>query len=215
MTDDEWFTLSSVDRYKTTKDKLQLVMESTCMAKCLLVEEQGIGEDLPSTLVGWESDRFAVLVQAEPRIMKLSREKRLNTLEKVSEYLRNGWQTTSFTFISEGFCNTGQNEETRPLDEAFINNPDVLECITFVHVTPTSAIVVAAPYKQKLGRIVEFQQVSTANSGSFNEQTNPLQRILNKPIDLLKTKQTDLIVDDILQQGWQVVHDIWDEEPEY
>lgn len=145
------------------------------MAKLLLVQEKGIGEDLPTTIVGWESHKVNVLAQAGERIRHKPLDERYRRLTLVAREVMNGWCPDEFTLISEGFCNVGSEDEQRPLSEAFVDNPDVRECLTFVHVTTRlKPLVIAVPYKCGLGRTTAFDGPSRAYSADFAEQWEPL-----------------------------------------
>ena len=206
----------TVERYRSTKEKIALLVSSTSMAKAVLVLEEGIGQDLPATLVGWEGDRFVCLAQATDTIMNGTRKKRLHSLANVAALMKDGWDPDSFTFISEGYCNTGQSEDDRPLPEAFCDNHEVKECLTFIHVTNNNIIVVVLPYHQDYGRIVRYDELSKASASSFADQALPLQYVLLTDVHTL-ISDMDLgnpITDPTIlieHQGWQVVHDMWED----
>jgi hypothetical protein len=204
-----------VESYPTAKDKLALLIESTCIAKSVLVHEKGIGEDLPPTLVGWDDDTFTILIQAGERMMSRPRDQRLESLYRCAMHVRDGWYNNTFTFISEGYCqitNT-DNPETRPLDQAFVDNHDVTECLTFIHVTEGTTTVVVLPYRQLLGRVVEYDVIQRAKAALFEPQAAPLRQALTIEPDTPYDEWDNHIarvVDLIEREGWQVVHDLWD-----
>ena len=203
-----------MDRYPTAKDKLALLIESTCIAKSLLVQEKGIGEDLPSTLVGWDEDSFLILIQAGEQVKNRSRDRRLESLYRCAMHVRDGWYPDTFTFINEGYCQVdGTTPETRPLPEAFVDNPTVSECLTFIHVTATTTVVVALPYRQLLGRVVDYGTITRVKASHFDAEAAPLQQALNieppTPVDLWDDHITR-VVQLIEREGWQAVHDLWD-----
>lgn len=203
-----------MERYPSNIEKLALLVESTCIAKSLLVQEKGIGEDLGATLVGWDDDVFTILIQADENMMRRPRDRRLESLYRCALHVRDGWYPNTFTFISEGYCqidNTDQ-PETRPLDEAFVDNPDVTECLTFIHVTEDDTTVVVLPYSQHFGRVVEYGAVKRAKPALFEEQATPLRQALALEPDTPTLNFDDHIEQTIAlieREGWQVVHDLW------
>lgn len=203
-----------MERYPSPQDKLALLIESTCIAKSLLVQEKGIGEDLPPTLVGWDDGTFLILIQAGEQLKTRTRDRRLESLYRCAMHVRDGWYPDSFTFINEGYCQVdGTIPETRPLPEAFVDNPTVSECLTFIHVTATTTVVVALPYRQLLGRIVDYGTVTRVKADYFDGEASPLQRALNiepdTPVDMWNDHIT-YVIDCIEREGWDVVHDLWD-----
>lgn len=203
-----------MERYPTARDKLALLIESTCIAKSLLVQEKGIGEDLPPTLVGWDDDTFLILIQANERMKTRPRDRRLESLYRCAMHVRDGWYPDTFTFISEGYCQIdGTIPETRPLPEAFVDNPTVSECLTFIHVTATTTTVVALPYRQLLGRVVDYGVLTRVKAEYFEAEAKPLRQSLNieppTPTDLWDN-HIARIIELVEREGWDVVHDLWD-----
>ncbi len=178
------------------------------MAKLLLVQEKGIGEDMPSTLVGWESHRINVLVQADERLRLKPLEDRYRRLGQVAGHLMTGWCPDEMTLVSEGFCNVGQEDEDRPLSEAFVDNPDVKECLTFVHVTPhLKPLVIAVPYVCGLGRTTVFGGPSRAYAADFSEEWEPLASALGCPPAF--TPDPEKVMGRIVELGWSLAEDVW------
>jgi hypothetical protein len=203
---------ASVESYPTAKDKLALLIESTSIAKSVLIVDKGIGEDLPPTLVGWDDDAFTVIIQADEQVAKRPRTYRLRTLNTCALALRDGWYPDSFTYIGEGYCQLETDDiETRPLDEAFVDNPTVSECLTFLHVTSDTSLAVVLPYKQLVGRHVEYGTITRINSTSFTPEIETLQRALNAEPPLPTTTYTqhlNEITHHIQRTGWQLVHNL-------
>ena len=197
-----------MEQYPTVKRKLALLVESACTAKLWLVQEKGIGEDMPSTLVGWESHKINVLVQADERLRAKPLEERHRRLRRVALCIMKGWAPEEMTLISEGYCNVGTEDDDRPLAEAFVDNPDVKECLTFVHVTPRlKPLVIAVPYSCGLGRVTTFDMPSRAYTADFEEQWQPLADALGFPPPF--TPDPAKVVAEIDALGWAIGEDVW------
>jgi hypothetical protein len=197
-----------VEQYLTVKRKLALLIESACTAKLWLVQEKGIGEDMPSTLVGWKSHKVNVLVQADERLRSKPLEDRHRRLEGVALNLMRGWCPDEMTLISEGYCNVGSEDDDRPLAEAFVDNPSIKECLTFVHVAPRlKPFVVAVPYSCGLGRVTTFDAPSRAYAADFEEQWGPIAAALgrrspSKPDPSNAEREIGAL-------GWSLGEDVW------
>ena len=195
-----------MERYPTTKDKLGLLIESSCIAKVFLVQEKGIGEDMPPTIVGWTKDKVTVLAQAdmERQLQEVSKQ-----IERLAELVVGGWGTGEVTLITEGYCNVGAEQEERPLREAFIDNPDIKECLSFIHVSHTGKpVVVAVPYTCGLGRTTTMGMVTRVYADDFSHYWKPIaSAILSKqPLTSLDIDE----VEEIKSLGWSVVDEYWD-----
>lgn len=157
-------------------DKLALAVSSCMLAKEALVSEHGLGEDLPITLFGWIDQKLTIIAQLRPEYMKIDPEERLKKISFCATVLRKGWDVGSFTFVAEAFCSSDP-EKTRglPLDWAFVQ-PDsaVRECITFTHVEKDFCALVMAPYKQALGRKIEWDEtVHQKNASGLRDAAYP------------------------------------------
>lgn len=141
-------------------NKMALCVASCTLAKDNLVAEKGIGEDLPFTIFGWEGDRLAVICQLDTALMDSDPEERLARADICFQILRRGWNVTGITFVAEGYCSS-EFEKTRNHDlSVLFAQPDsvVDECLTFTHVEDGSPTLVVAPYRQTVGRKVEWDE---------------------------------------------------------
>jgi len=197
-----------VQDYPYIKDKLALLVESACLAKTLLVDSEGIGEDLPSTLVGWNANRINVLAQSTSDIRNNSFEDRYNRLEEVGAYIARGWNPSEITFISEGYANISDTIEERALSEAFITNPNIVECLTFVHISSDlTPIAIAVPYKCGLGRTTTYDTPARAYAQDFANQWGPLTKAMNtNQHNRLSEHEATTAISHL---GWTIGKDNW------
>lgn len=129
------------------------------LAKENLVEEEGIGEDLPFTLFGWKDSVLTVVGQLHPPLMREDQTQRLARVYFCASMFRMGWGVDAMTFMAEAYCSDKPDETSgHPLDSLFASgNKNVSECITFTHVDENEMSLVLVPYKIGLGRKVEWE----------------------------------------------------------
>lgn len=141
--------------------KLALCVSSCILAKENLIEEEGIGEDLPFTLFGWRGSSLAIVAQLHSSLMKEEQTERLSRLYFCASMFRMGWAVDAMTFMAEAYCSDNPDETFgSQLDVLFASgNMNVSECITFTHVDENQISLVLAPYKIGLGRKVEWKKV--------------------------------------------------------
>lgn len=129
------------------------------VAKDALVEQEGIGEDLPFTVFGWCGSTLTVVAQLDSSLMKIEPDDRLIRVSFCSSMFRMGWGVDSITFMAEAYCSTDpEKTKNEQLDFLFANNHDyVSECLTFTHVDENGPSLVLLPYKVGFGRKIQWE----------------------------------------------------------
>lgn len=202
--------IRAMERYHDPMEKLALAIDSGQIAKSALVDINGIGEDVPATLICWVDDRIKVMIQAGPEHMLLSPISRLSDLSSIALIARGGWMTEAMTLILEGYCSLDENnQDPRPLDEAFIDNPRVSECLTFIHASPNEEPMIAvSPYSVGLGRVTSFLKPRFSHQEPFERHFKPLMDALTheRPSSKTNDRRRDQSARELIGQlGWSVL----------
>lgn len=139
-------------------DKVALAVESTKIAKSMIVQQEGIGEDLNFSLMGWVEDELRIVIQLQSEFMA-NMEERFTRLVQAACVMRQGWGITAFTMVAEGYCSTSPEESKgKDLAQLFAsaNTDFVRECLAFTHVEEDDLLFVVVPYKYKPPRKVVY-----------------------------------------------------------
>ena len=161
------------DRYRDKYAKMALAITSTQLAKQNVVDEFGIGEDLPFMFMGWRGDRLVAMVGFCREDMLKPVTERLPNVAKACSALRAMHWVDSITLVAEGYMSKepfllkGQE-----LASAFANHDmrRVSECLTTSHVWinrkhQPQAMLMSTPYSYLLGRHVVWDDNSAYSSG--------------------------------------------------
>ena len=193
-------------------DKIALCVSSCMVAKDDAVSLLGIGEDLPYTLFGWRGDGLVAVAQMNPSLMTLDHDIRLKKTIFCATVLRRGFEVDALTFAAEAYVSTDPEKTAgKPLDEAFAQ-PDsgVEECLTFTHVDADGVSLVVAPYRQVLGRKVEWGRVAEQTEmGNFRDAVYPavLSEVLGlEPMEMPKMREVfyGTLVSGLFAEGFAV-----------
>ena len=152
---------------------MALAITSTQLAKQNVVDEFGIGEDLPFMFMGWRGDRLVAMVGFCREDMLKPVTERLPNVAKACSALRAMHWVDSITLVAEGYMSKepfllkGQE-----LASAFANHDmrRVSECLTTSHVWinrkhQPQAMLMSTPYSYLLGRHVVWDDNSAYSSG--------------------------------------------------
>jgi hypothetical protein len=142
------------DTYPTPRDKIELVAVATRVAKETMVAEDGIGEDVPFSLMVWRDEHLTAICQLDAGLRdELSGERLFRTVEAAAA-CRRGFDATAFTFVTEGYCAMDPLliDPDVPLAAQFVENTDVKECLTVTHIEAGNVYLSALPYKYEVGR---------------------------------------------------------------
>lgn len=161
-----------MDSYDDIYSKVALALTSAQVAKQGVVDDAGIGEDIPFTFMGWDGPRLAVLMSLGPETMSKPVLERMPLVAAVSEIMRKVYCVDSITFVAEGYISKSVlNVRWRDLRKDFANNDkDVSECINVVQIGFDSfghpyASLMAAAYSYGKGREVTWNSVNYYEHG--------------------------------------------------
>lgn len=177
-----------MDKYSDPMGKLALAVDSVQMAKSFLIESEGIGQDIPMTMLCWHDDLIEIMLQAGPEVSKATSARRIADLSSVALIAKSGWMAESITLVVEGYCQLDSSStDVRPLDQAFVDTPSVSECLTFMHVDrDEDPLVMVSPYSVGLGRVTSFSEPKFSYKEPFRKYFDPLiaalQYEIKKPI---------------------------------
>lgn len=150
-----------MDAYDDIYSKVALALTSAQVAKQGVVDDAGIGEDIPFTFMGWEGPYLTVMMSLGPETMSKPVLERMPLVAAVSEIMRKVYCVDSITFVAEGYIATGHlNVRWRDLRKHFADNDkDVSECINVVQIGQDSfgnpyASLMAAAYSYGKGKEV-------------------------------------------------------------
>jgi hypothetical protein len=149
-----------MNEYPEILDKVALAVESAKVAKQMVVQQEGIGEDLGFSLMAWEDDDLRAVVQLSGLFMT-DHEERYALMVQAACILRQGWKATAFTMVAEGYCSTNPNESKGKDMAQMFASPScdfVRECLAFTHVERGEMLFVVVPYKYVPPRKVMFAE---------------------------------------------------------
>ena len=176
-----------MDGYYDTLDKVALAVESAKIAKSVVVQQDGIGEDLSFNLMAWSDDELCVVAQLSQSFMS-DHEDRFARLIQAACILRQGWRATAFTLVAEGYCSTdASGSKGKDLAQLF-SSPSadfVKECLSFTHVEDEDVLFVAVPYTYFPPRLVEF-------GGALQHRGVGVLRDPRYPMALLRALDLDI-----------------------
>lgn len=161
------------DRYRDKYAKMALAITSTQLAKQNVVDEFGIGEDLPFMFMGWRGDRLVALVGFCSEDMLKSVPERLPNVSKACTALRAMHWVDSITFVAEGYMSKEPfSLKGQKLAAAFADHDmkRVSECLTVSHLwintkNQPQAMLMSTPYTYLLGRHIVWGDNSAYSSG--------------------------------------------------
>ena len=151
----------TMETYPDTYSKLALSMTAAQHAKENLVEELGVGEDLPFNFFGWCEDELLLIIQCSKADMKIPAAPRLEKCEHAIEAMRKFWNCDAITLVAEGFqSKTPEMLKGIDIFQAFVEkSSEIEEVLTATHVEMDDfnipmATLVSVPYQYLLGRHV-------------------------------------------------------------
>jgi len=151
-----------MDTYSDPEAKMRLVVASAQVAKDDTVRVDGVGEDIPFSLMVWRDHALTAVCQMDRRLMTDPPGERLVRTMKVAEICRRGFDATAFSFVTEGYCALDPTDVNmdEPLAAQFVHNVSVSECLAVTHVEAGNVYLAAVPYRYEVGRRVEWGEVS-------------------------------------------------------
>lgn len=186
------------DIYTTPIEKIALVASASQVAKQVTVTEDGVGEDLPFSLMVWRDSVLTAICQLDSDLSDESPGERLARTVSAAAVCRWGFDATAFTFVTEGYCATDPAlvHGDEPLAEQFVHNRDVHECLTLTHIEAGNVYLSAQPYRYALGRVVEWGE-----SVQYEPMRPGTNMFLSSMVEVLLTEVEDPFIEDV--STWQ------------
>lgn len=176
-----------VDSYDDPMSKMALALTSSQVAKNYIVEDFGIGEDLPFTFFFWTGGTLYMAVQLRRERMTMPVEGRIDVCREMCSAVCSFWDTTAISFIAEGFESLDKSKlNGRDLRQAFIEGEELVsECLTVTHCEKNlinhkyELTLLSLPYEYELGRKVDWgRPVGFTNGMDKILKTSAISRML-------------------------------------
>lgn len=144
---------------------MALGLTSAQVAKNYIVEDFGIGEDLPFTFFFWQGGDLLFAAQMKREFMLLAVEDRLSHCGQMAALIASSFMNVSaITFVAEAFETLDKTRlDGRDLRTAFVEEKDLVrECLTITHCERNAVngelelTLASLPYEYNLGRSIEW-----------------------------------------------------------
>lgn len=182
-----------MDEYPDDMSKIALTITSAQMAKDLMVDEYGIGEDLAFTFFGWRENRLSMVVQLRNEFMRVPVTERIPRCQVMCNLLRTAWAVDAITLVAEGFETLDKTRlDGKNLRQAFVEGGNLVrECVTATHCEINEVngnietTIATVPYSYEIGRSVEWGDTTgyTRNVDGIMK-TAPVPRMLRDALSL-------------------------------
>jgi hypothetical protein len=183
-----------MDEYTDSMSKIALCLTGAQLAKDLMVQEFGIGEELAFNFFGWRENRLVMVAQLKREYMNFPVVKRLEACRMLCSAMTSHWAVDAVSFVAEGFETLNREKlDGRDLRQAFIEDENLVnECVTVTHCQKNEVnddielYLVSTPYKYLLGRDIEWGESMGYTRGTETVLRNsPIPKLL---IDGLRTE---------------------------
>jgi hypothetical protein len=198
--------------YPESLDKIALAVESAKIAKSMIVQQEGIGEDMSFNLMVWRDSQLVAVAQLSQSLMG-DPEERYGLVVQAACVLRQGWGATGFTMVAEGYCSTNLEEsQGKDMAQLFASPTTgfVKECLSFTHVQEDGILFVVVPYRYLPPRKVQYYKPMAHNgAGVVREARYPmsLHRALELPYEIDDVDEDDLrseLANGLTELGFEV-----------
>lgn len=198
-------------------------MDALTLTKETLVDEDGIGSDLPPLVAGFDANNDPI-GQAQIATSSESREEQFRRLVAVAALMRSGWHADSLAIALEGYMVFDQDRsDTTSLVSRFANgDKNVAECLSVVFAACDGyKAIFSLPYKVELGRKItwlsEHQQFyeNDEASGIYPDVLSEIFEITNLiPYSSSLPAEIPImaVATEIVDRGFRVICQGFDEE---
>ncbi len=208
-----------MDKYDDAMSKMALSLTSSQVAKNYMVEDFGIGEDLPFTFFMWSGGDLMLAIQLRRELMQEAVEKRLSQCRVMCASICSAIPSISaISFIAEGFETLEKNRlNGRDLRTAFIEEDDMVkECITVTHCEKLpktgnlELTLLSLPYEYKLGRVINWGNPLGFVSGMDTVlKTSSISKMLQNALGQSGTEyhsddDIDILFNKIIASGFNI-----------
>lgn len=139
-------------------DCLLWLLDVVTQTKELIVDEQGIGADVPPLVAAFDANDNPI-GYAQAATMEPDRRQQFIRLTQVAAMMRSGWHAYSLAMVLETYINLGGDDNGTTLAERFAcNDKDVVEAISIVWASQDGRrSILSLPYAVGLGRRVAWK----------------------------------------------------------
>jgi hypothetical protein len=162
-----------VDSYVDPFSKIALTLTASQLAKDLIVQTEGIGEDLAFNFFAWRYDKPFLCAQLESSLMKEDHSQRFSRCYELMKILRLRLGVSSLTFIAEGYV--AKSPQKKELSLAFLEpSSGVKECLTVIHCEENKpsrspdVYLFSMPYEYANGRAVRWGHLTEFSQNAIN-----------------------------------------------
>lgn len=208
-----------MDKYDDAMSKMALGLTSSQVAKNFMVEDFGIGEEIPFTFFMWSGGDLTLAIQLKRELMQQPVDTRLSRCQTMCMAICSAVSSiTAISFIAEGFETLNKNRlEGRDLRSAFIEEDDLVrECITVTHcekITQTENLeitLLSLPYEYKLGRLIDWGKPLGFVSGSDKVlKTSKVSKMLRHALgqsgnEYFSDDDIDILFNKVIASGFNI-----------
>lgn len=182
-----------MEEYPDDMSKIALTITSAQVAKDLMVEEYGLGEDLAFNFFGWRENRLSMVAQLRNEYMQVPVLERIPRCQAMCNTIRVAWAVDAISLVAEGFETFDKTRlNGKDLRQAFADGKNIVkECITVTHceineVTGEAETTIASvPYSYQVGRSIEWGE-TTGYTRNLDEimRTAPVPKMLRDAMSL-------------------------------
>lgn len=200
-------------RYFESTEKLAYALESAGLAKFALVKEEGIGAQVPFSVIAWKDGAVIKVLRARPEIDNGTPEERGFALAQAGAHLRRAYGIDSFTVISEGYSAAPEDmddlDDSTSLASQFVSNKAIQEVMVAVQADPrdSETLIAMCPFTYEVPRkVVWGEPFITSVPAESEDPMEPLLGILEVGLtdavnDAGLGESLMVLVDDL---GWEV-----------
>lgn len=213
-----WVNVWLMDLYPDSMSKMALALTSAQLAKDLMVQEHGIGEDLAFNFFGWQDDQLIIVSQLKRSLMGVPMVERLNRCGDMCKVLRSYWGITAISMIAEGYETLDKQKlNGRELRQAFIEDPNLVqECVTVTHCEPNEVTgdleltLVSVPYSYAVAKEVLWGDALGYTRGTETIlRSSPVPQMLiaslnEEVIHDIEIQEIDRILESLVANGFIV-----------
>jgi hypothetical protein len=181
-----------MEKYEDSVAKIALSLTATQMAKDMLVQSEGIGEDLSFNFFSWIDDRPQMCVQMTKKYMDENPGERFKRCTSLARILRSQFESQAITFIAEGYVS--KQPQQKALSLAFLDESSgVKECLTVIHCEKyedeqlPEMFMFTVPYKYEVPRSVRWGEMMAFSRNGAN-----LFQSFSYPTMIFETMQIDV-----------------------
>lgn len=207
-----------VENYDDPMSKMALALTSSQLAKNFMVEDFGIGEDLPFTFFFWDRGNLLFAVQLRREKMLLPVIDRITLCSEMCSAMCSFWDISAISFIAEGFETLDKTRlNGRELRQAFIEERDLVkECLTVTHGERNQVngklemTLLSLPYQYEVGRKIDWDSPIGFTHGTEKVfKTSAISKMIFDAIEIetygeISEEETEKLFKSMMADGFSI-----------